>query len=127
CWGLTDDINDLDRNAKFQAARDLIVKTSVQQKIAPNEFDLLPNYPNPFNPTTTLRFTLAAPAMVNLKIYNLQGQAVRTLIDELRPEGEFSQMWDGRNEAGHALPSAIYVCRMTANGFSETIKLSLIK
>jgi hypothetical protein len=127
CWGLTDDISDPDRNSKFQAARELIVKTSVRTHTSPTEFQLLPNFPNPFNPVTTLRFSLAAPAQLTLKIYNLQGYVVKTLANDYRPAGEFSLLWNGRDDNGRVLPSGLYFCRMQAGGFSEIVKLSLVK
>lgn len=127
CWGLTDDISDPDRNSKFQAARELIAKTSVRNHSTPSEFRLLPNYPNPFNPATTIHFSLAAPVLLILKIYNLHGQVVKTLADDYRHAGEFSIVWDGHDDRGRTLPSGLYFCRMQAGSYREMMKLSLVK
>ena len=127
CWGLTDDISNPDRNYKFQAAHELIAKTAVTSQSTPTTFALKPAFPNPFNPTTTLRFSLAAPVQVSLKIYNLQGQLVRTLVDEPRLAGEFALLWDGRDDRDRSLPSGVYICRLSAEGLSAAQKVSLVK
>ncbi len=127
CWGLTDDITQPDRNFKFAAARELIAKTRVSRKTASSSFSLLGSFPNPFNPTTTVRFVLAEPCPVRIAIYDLRGRLIRTLVDDRRPAGEFTAEWDGRDASGSPAASGVYLCRMTAGDFGDTIKLSLLR
>jgi hypothetical protein len=83
---------------------------------------LSPNYPNPFNPTTTIQFNLPSRVRATLKIYDLQGRDVATLVDEERPAGSFSVAWNAKD-----LPSGIYFYRLTAGDFVETHSLVLLK
>ncbi len=85
-------------------------------------YSLSQNYPNPFNPSTTIRFAIAAPGHVSLKIYNLLGEEVETLINEKRKAGEFSVEWDASD-----LPSGLYFYRLQTHGFEQTRKLILQK
>jgi len=89
---------------------------------------LLPNQPNPFNPATMLRFVLAEAGPVRLAIYDLTGRRVRALLaGEVLEAGEHARHWDGRDAAGRALPSGLYLCRLEAKGRVATGKLSLLK
>jgi hypothetical protein len=91
----------------------------------PNKIDrysLSQNYPNPFNPSTTLCFTIAKSGFVKLKIYNLLGEHVETLINEKRPAGEFKIEWDASQ-----YPSGLYFCRLQADGYEHVRKLILQK
>ncbi len=91
------------------------------QQIA-NEFSLSQNYPNPFNPTTDFRFQIAEFRFVSLKVFDVLGREVATIVNEdLQPE-KYSISWDASN-----LPSGMYFYRLTAGSFSETKKLMLMK
>lgn len=95
---------------------------------APAQARLLPNWPNPFNPSTELRFSLAAPGAVTLAIHDLSGRCLRVLLDSIeRPAGEQALRWDGRNAAGEALPSGIYLVRLDAAGQQLSQKVTLLK
>lgn len=85
-------------------------------------FELLQNYPNPFNPTTTISFSLGSPSNVTVKIYNLLGEEVETLLSGNRPAGIFRVQWKATDVA-----SGIYLCRMQAGTYVETRKLILMK
>ncbi|UCG51964.1 MAG: T9SS type A sorting domain-containing protein [Candidatus Latescibacterota bacterium] len=90
---------------------------------------LLQNHPNPFNPTTTIRYSLANEGRVDLTIYDVTGRRVRTLVDASQPprvEG-YTVEWDGRNEAGEPVSSGVYFYRLSAPGFVETKKMVLVK
>jgi cyclomaltodextrinase / maltogenic alpha-amylase / neopullulanase len=87
----------------------------------------LDNYPNPFNPQTTIRFDLPAPAQVKLMIYDVQGRVVRTLMQGQIASGVCNALWDGRNDAGLAVSGGLYLCRMDADGFSQIRKVTLFK
>ncbi len=93
----------------------------------PTETALLGNYPNPFNPSTTLRYGLSEPGQVSLKVYNMLGQLVRTIVDEQQVEGYHEAVWDGRNEIGATVASGIYIYRMAAGNIVETRRMLLVK
>jgi hypothetical protein len=86
-------------------------------------------YPNPFNPTTTIRYSIASAGHVSLKIYNAAGQLVRTLVDEEQSpvEGGFSVTWDGASNTGEKVASSVYFYQLTAKDFSQTKKMVLLK
>ncbi|MBK7703679.1 MAG: T9SS type A sorting domain-containing protein [bacterium] len=88
---------------------------------------LLAPHPNPFNPTTTLAFTLERPQDVRLTIHDLAGREVRRLVDVRLPAGRHTSPWDGRDRAGQALPAGTYLARLQAGDRVETRKLSLVK
>ncbi len=90
---------------------------------------LKPNYPNPFNPTTTIGYEIKDQGHVSLKIYNAAGQLVRTLVNDIQtpqPRG-FSVTWDGTNNAGQGVSSGVYFYKLAAKGFTQTRKLVLLK
>ncbi|MFQ5584916.1 MAG: choice-of-anchor D domain-containing protein, partial [Calditrichia bacterium] len=93
----------------------------------PTTFDVSPNYPNPFNPTTTIKYQLPQSSDVKLVIYNVLGQAVRTLLNRQVEAGYHSVVWDGRNEAGQQVSSGIYIYRFSAGDFSKIQKMILMK
>jgi hypothetical protein len=85
------------------------------------------NYPNPFNPQTTIAFSVKERGLVNLKVYNVAGQLVRTLANESFAVGAHTKVWDGRNDAGQAVSSGVYFYKLVANNFSQTKKMVLLK
>lgn len=93
----------------------------------PVEFHLYPNYPNPFNPETQIRFDLPEATHVSLKIYNSAGQIVRTLIDRAFQAGAFSVKWNARDDEGRLLPSGVYFYQIRAGSFQAQRKLLLLK
>ncbi len=88
---------------------------------------LLGNYPNPFNPSTTFRYGLSEPGQVSLRVYNMLGQLVRTIVDEQQLEGYHEAVWNGRNEVGGTVASGIYIYRMTTGSIVETKRMLLVK
>ncbi len=87
----------------------------------------LSNYPNPFNPSTTLGFRLPAAGRARMEIHDATGRRVRTLLDEERPAGEQSLVWRGDDDQGRTLPSGVYFARIAAAGFSESRRMILLK
>ena len=85
------------------------------------------NVPNPFNPTTTISFGLARGGVVSLRVYDVAGKLVRTLVDGARPAGHHQEEWDGRDGKGTAVSSGVYFYRLTTPGFDETRKMVLLK
>ncbi|MCK4654383.1 MAG: T9SS type A sorting domain-containing protein, partial [Candidatus Cloacimonetes bacterium] len=82
---------------------------------------------NPFNPETTINYSLKENAKVSLNIYNIKGQKVKTLVDEQLQQGEHSAIWNGRGSNGNQVSSGIYFYKMKTDNFEKTRKMILIK
>ena len=93
----------------------------------PTAFGLDQNYPNPFNPSTTIRFALPKDAQVSLKIYDVLGREVRTLVNARVTAGYQQVIWDGRNGLGAQVASGMYIYRITAGEFISTKKMMMLK
>ncbi len=91
------------------------------------DFHLYANYPNPFNPTTTIRYVLPKHAKVSLKVYNVLGQEVRTLVNAREGFGEHTVVWDGRNQLGRPVSSGVYLYRLEVDGKARVRKMMLIR
>ncbi len=85
-------------------------------------------WPNPFNPAVTLAYDLPRAAAVTLRIHDLSGRVVRTLVaGEAQPAGPHARRWDGRDDAGRPLPSGSYLVRVAAGGTAEACRVVLLK
>lgn len=93
----------------------------------PQEFKLVQNHPNPFNPATTIEFELPRRSPVSLNIYNLLGQQVAQLIDREYPAGKHQIKWDGTMSDGGQAPSGVYFYRIAVDGRAESKKMLLLK
>jgi hypothetical protein len=98
----------------------------------PVAFELGQNYPNPFNPSTTIKFTLPSlggggALPTSLRVYNVLGEVVRTLVDEPMAPGVHHEVWDGRDDQGNMAASGIYFYRLRAGEFEQTKKMVLMK
>ncbi len=95
----------------------------------PDVYDLTldQNFPNPFNPVTTIRFTLQSSQSVTLAIYDARGRLVKRLLDEERPTGENFATWDGTNEVGTDVASGVYYYALTVGDVQHTRKMVLLK
>jgi hypothetical protein len=93
----------------------------------PDEYSLAQNYPNPFNPSTTIRYGLPKEGHVTLKIYNLTGQEVRTLVDDFQSAGLRTITWDGKDNLGQQVPSGVYLYRIVARDYNQTRRMILMK
>ncbi len=93
----------------------------------PKEFSLSQNYPNPFNPTTEINYQLPKAANVSIKIYNMLGQEVKTLVDEQKPAGSYNIQWNGRNNSGEQVSSGAYIYRIVAGDFVTAKKMIFLK
>jgi hypothetical protein len=91
------------------------------------DFALLPNYPNPFNPTTTLAFETPAPGYVRLEIFDIMGRPIITLLDGNMAAGHHIVTWNGRNQTGDQVAGGVYLYRLTANSFQRTRSMILLK
>jgi hypothetical protein len=107
---------------------DLTPAPPVEEALALPSFRLGPIYPNPFTPTTVIRYELAQVARVSLAIYDARGRLVRTLIEgESRGRGPHRVVWDGRNTTGQAAVSGVYFARIETHDFAATRKLTLLR
>ncbi len=93
----------------------------------PDKFALYQNYPNPFNPTTTIKYSIAKNAKVSLKIYDLLGREIKTLVNETKAPGTYSVRWNGTTSSGSKVASGIYFYRIKAGNFTQVKKMILLK
>jgi hypothetical protein len=101
--------------------------SSEDDALLPEEFALHQNYPNPFNPVTTLRYDLPENSMVNIKVYDMLGREVRTLVNQVQDAGFKSIMWDATNDYGKSVSAGIYLYQIQAGDFIQTEKMVLLK
>jgi hypothetical protein len=109
----------------------LVVTSVEEERIIPKTYELYQNYPNPFNPMTTIRFDLPKGASVRLKVYDILGREVKTLVEGDFGPGRYEFEWDGRDVFGNMLSSGVYFYRLEAFGegksFVETKKMVLLR
>ena len=97
---------------------------------SPYNFVLHQNYPNPLNPVTSIQYSVASgqsPPHVTVKIYNIIGQEIRTLVDEFKEAGYYTITWDGKDSQGQNVSSGVYFYRLQAGDFVETKKMVLMR
>ena len=125
-----------DRDTSVSVSWDIkfITPTAIDNKELaniPNSFALRQNYPNPFNPETTIKYELPKSAQIVVKIHNLLGQEINTLVNEHKKAGYFTINWDGKNSNGHCVSSGIYLYRIDAvsekQHFIQTKKMILLQ
>ena len=114
-----------------KVANETAVSLSEHENTMVGDFALLPNFPNPFNATTTIRYRLAAAAQVELNVNNMRGEKIRTLAAGLQPAGEFRVAWDGRDDRGHSAATGAYIyhLRVTQNEkpFESSRRMLLVR
>ena len=101
--------------------------TSEPAEVQSAPFEVKGNFPNPFNPETVIKFNLPQASPVTLKVYNVLGQVVNTLVDEPLSAGNHSVMWDGRNAQGGDVASGVYFYRINAGGYESIQKMTLLR
>ncbi len=101
--------------------------TSVEDTQIPKSFSVSQNYPNPFNPTTEIQYAIPQAAIVTIKIYNMLGQEVKTLVSGEKAAGTYSVQWNGDNDFGAKVSSGAYIYRITAGNNIETKKMIMMK
>ena len=98
-----------------------------RNQLVVDKFELSNNYPNPFNPTTNINFTIPKLTKVSVVIYNNLGQKVRTLVNNKVLSGNHTAVWNGRNDFGNSVPSGVYYYRLVAGSNSITKNMVLLK
>lgn len=108
------------------------VKEPIVENSIPKNFSLEQNYPNPFNPTTKIQFKIGSlefgrPLHTTLKIYNVLGQLVKTLVDEEKLRGNYKVIWDGKDDSGREVSSGIYFYQLKTKDYTATKKMVLLR
>ena len=98
-----------------------------QGSAIPKQFAVSQNYPNPFNPSTIINYALPRSSLVTIKIYNVLGQEIRTLVNSELQAGNYSVHWNGDNNIGHSVASGIYIYRVVAGQNVKTMKMIYLK
>ena len=112
--------------ATYHSTREVHVEnTQLSTKV--DDFTVLPAYPNPFNPSTTITYGLENDSKVSIQIFDLAGQLISTLQDNNQLQGWHSIVWNGTNKEGTQVPAGIYISKITSNNTTKTTKLMLIK
>ncbi|MFC1490010.1 FlgD immunoglobulin-like domain containing protein [Candidatus Latescibacterota bacterium] len=103
--------------------------TSVEEDNLPDAFALSQNFPNPFNPTTTIGYAIPADGAghVEMVIYNSNGQKIRTLVNETQDAGYYNVVWDGRSDSGEMVSSGLYVYKIVSGSFSKSDRMTFMK
>ncbi len=112
---------------EVQVFNNIAADLKEEDKNLPFNFSLSNNYPNPFNPTTTINYTVPKASNVKIEIYNSLGQRVNVLKDSFHEAGKYNLVWNGKNSFGNPVSSGIYFYRMSAEGFTLVKKMILIK
>jgi hypothetical protein len=105
----------------------ILKKKGSQLPSGPATVSLGGAYPNPFNPTTEISFSLPERAQVSLVIYNILGEKVKTLVNQTMEAGNYNVTWDSKDEAGNSVASGIYFYRLKTDDFDKTMKMLLMK
>lgn len=112
----------------FNRAGNIYQNTPADDHVVPvTQTTLKSNFPNPFNPSTMISFSLAAPNNVSIQIFNQKGQLVRTLVNTTLPSGEHQITWNGLDDASSPVSSGVYFYRMRSGKFSSTRKMVMLK
>ena len=118
---------DLTQAMAVDANGQTVMLTAAKSGNLPSDYALDPNYPNPFNPVTTIGFSLPQAGEVSLDIFNLLGQQVRTLIDRRLSSGRYRLSWDGTDDNSETVTSGVYFYRLKTDDNAETRKMLLLK
>jgi len=132
CYVLRD---SYDRSSLFKivvkdfhpSALEKIVTFTAVRSDKPEPFAVLNNYPNPFNPATTIEFTIPEADIITLAVYNMAGQKIRGLATGHMSRGTHSVLWDGKDDSGNAVSSGVYFSRLVSGGIVQSLPMTLVK
>ncbi len=105
----------------------VVFSSEVSQNLLPKRFEVRNAYPNPFNPTVSITYAIPRPDRVEIRVYDINGRLIRTLVDAQQKAGWYTVEWDGRNELGKGVSSGMYIVRVQAGFDSHTQKVLLLK
>ena len=120
-------IAEVNKLGQFVVTKKTYVEASEVKPEIPDKFELYQNYPNPFNPETSIRFDLPKDSYVTLKVYDVLGREIKTLVSEFKPAGSYLVTWDGKDKYGRKVSSGVYFYRMTAGEFTKVRKMIITK
>ncbi|MCL6097089.1 MAG: T9SS type A sorting domain-containing protein, partial [Bacteroidetes bacterium] len=115
-------LKQIDNDGKFKYYDAITVTLTPKQKA-----ELMDNFPNPFNPSTAIKFYIPNNSDVSIKIYDVLGKEVTTLINRQAEAGYHIVYWNGKDSYGSNAASGVYIYRLTAGSFAETKKMTLLK
>lgn len=115
-------LKQVDYSGSFAYSQEIQVVT-----IVPDQFWLSQNYPNPFNPTTKISYDILRTGNVSLKVYNMLGKQVATIVNEYKNPGSYEVIWNAIDDQGNSLPSGIYIAKLQSENQIQTIKMMLMK
>ncbi|MFC1557963.1 BNR-4 repeat-containing protein [candidate division KSB1 bacterium] len=118
---------DISYNELNSLLKPIVSALNANHEFAPEEFKVYQNYPNPFNPRTTIKYELHKVSDINIAIYNILGQKIKTLVDDKKIPGRYQIEWDGTNEYGRKVASGQYIIELRAGNKIHTIKVMFIK
>ncbi|MDZ7374373.1 MAG: T9SS type A sorting domain-containing protein, partial [candidate division KSB1 bacterium] len=119
---------------KYYMYREVILSEQTSVGVAsrdvaslPKRFELAQNFPNPFNPSTTIAYELPKTTRVKVEVFDVLGRRVATLFDGVQEAGSHQVTWDGRTEAGEPAPSGVYLYKLSTPDYSQIRKMLLVK
>ncbi|MBM2840534.1 MAG: Por secretion system C-terminal sorting protein [Bacteroidetes bacterium] len=115
------------QNVEYKEVSDIPTGVGEPVNGVPTTFGISQNYPNPFNPSTELDYAVSQQSFVSIKVFNLLGQEVRTLVSEDKGVGTYKATWDGKDYIGREVPSGMYMYTMIAGSFTDTRKMMFLK
>jgi hypothetical protein len=104
-----------------------VTEVTKQGSKIPEQFSVSQNYPNPFNPGTIINYALPKSSLVTIKIYNILGREIRTLVNVEQQAGNYTVQWNGDNNFGRLVASGVYIYRVTAGQNVKTMKMMYLK
>jgi len=121
------DYTDAFFNSMDDCIETCVLVSNDESNQLPTAFNLYNNYPNPFNPTTQIRYNLSEDAMVSITIYDIMGRSIRSLVNSKQTAGYRSIRWDGKNNLGEPVSAGMYIYTIQAGEFRQTKKMVLLK
>jgi flagellar hook assembly protein FlgD len=112
---------------KINEGGDIATISQQQYVTNPGDYELLNNYPNPFNAQTIISYQIPKAGHVRISVYNLMGQEITMLCDEMHQAGIHKVLWDGKDQKGINVPSGIYLYRFEADDFRASKKMLMLK
>jgi len=120
-------VSGLSNVAETEAHINLVLDVDDALAEVPEEFALAQNFPNPFNPTTSIGYTVPTASYVNISVYNISGRQTATLVNETKAPGSYTAEWDGTSDAKVPVASGVYLYRIQTDSYSESKKMVLLK
>ncbi len=106
---------------------DFTVNIENENNQLPNDYEVYPLFPNPFNPKTNLKFDISKNSFTTIKVYNILGKEIATLLDKEMSPGNYTVIWEAKDSDGKLIPSGVYLIRFMAGNYTKTIKAVLLK